>query len=77
VEVAPWRLALVMVMQYVEGLTDSQAADAVSRCMDWNYALSLNLADPDFLRRVAAGLAAALLEAAAHKPLDLHPKSAI
>jgi TorA maturation chaperone TorD len=29
------------------------------------------------LYRVAAGLAAALLEAAAHKPLDLPPKSAI
>ena len=28
VEVAPWRLALVMVMQYIEGLTDRQAADA-------------------------------------------------
>ena len=27
VEVAPWRLALVMVMQYIEGLTDRQAAD--------------------------------------------------
>ena len=32
VEVAPWRLALVMVMQYIEGLTDRQAADAVRRC---------------------------------------------
>ena len=31
VEVAPWRLALVMVMQYIEGLTDRQAADAVRR----------------------------------------------
>jgi transposase len=41
VEVAPWRLALVMVMQYIEGLTDRQAADAVRRCMDWKYALSL------------------------------------
>src|SRR5690349_9421823 len=39
VEVAPWRLALVMVMQYIEGLTDRQAADAVRRCMDWKYAL--------------------------------------
>jgi transposase len=29
VEVAPWRLALVMVMQDIEGLTDRQAADAV------------------------------------------------
>src|SRR6266516_1756459 len=26
-----WRLALVMVMQYAEGLTDRQAADAASR----------------------------------------------
>ncbi len=48
VEVAPWRLALVMVMQYIEGLTDRQAADAVRRCMDWKYALSLDLTDPGF-----------------------------
>jgi transposase len=48
VEVAPWRLALVMVMQYIEGLTDRQAADAVRRCMDWKYALSLTLTDPGF-----------------------------
>jgi transposase len=42
VEVPPWRLALVVVMQYMEGLTDRQAADAVRRCMDWQYALSLD-----------------------------------
>jgi transposase len=48
VEVAPWRLALVVVMQYMEGLTDRQAADAVRRCMDWKYALSLDLHDPGF-----------------------------
>jgi transposase len=48
VEVAPWRLALVVVMQYSEGLTDRQAADAVRRCMDWKYALSLELIDPGF-----------------------------
>jgi transposase len=48
VEVAPWRLALVMVMQYIEGLTDRQAADAVRRCMDWKYALSLDFTDPGF-----------------------------
>jgi transposase len=46
--VPPWRLALVMVMQYIEGLTDRQAADAVRRCMDWKYALSLDLHDPGF-----------------------------
>jgi transposase len=48
VEVAPWRLALVLVMQYIEGLTDRQAADAVRRCMDWQYALSLDLHDSGF-----------------------------
>jgi transposase len=48
VEVAPWRLALVMVMQDIEGLTDRQAADAVRRCMDWKCALSLDLHDPGF-----------------------------
>jgi len=48
VEVAPWRLAVVLVMQYLEGLTDRQAADAVRRCLDWKYALSLELTDPGF-----------------------------
>jgi len=48
VEVSPWRLALVTVMQYIEGLTDRQAADAVRRCIDWKYALSLDLHDPGF-----------------------------
>jgi transposase len=48
VEGAPWRLALVTVMQSMEGLTDRQAADAVRRCMDWTYALSLDLSDPGF-----------------------------
>ena len=48
VDVAPWRLALVVVMQYMEGLTDRQAADAVRRCIDWKYALSLDLHDPGF-----------------------------
>jgi transposase len=48
VEVAPWRLALVMMMQYIEGLTDRQAADAVRRCMAWKYALSLELTDSGF-----------------------------
>jgi transposase len=48
VEVPPWGLALVMVMQYLEGLTDRQEADAVRRCMAWKYALSLDLHDPGF-----------------------------
>src|SRR5687767_10979596 len=42
----PWRLALVCVMQFMEGLTDRQAADAVRGRLDWKYILGLELADP-------------------------------
>lgn len=45
---APWRLALVTVMQYVEGLSDRQTAEAVRARIDWKYALSLELTDPGF-----------------------------
>src|SRR5437660_10460152 len=45
---APWRRALVSVPQYVEGLTDRQAADAVRERIDWKYALGLELTDPGF-----------------------------
>ena len=34
---APWRLALVSVFQYVEGLSDRQAAEAVRSRVDWKY----------------------------------------
>jgi transposase len=45
---APWRLALVCVMQFAENLTDRQAADAVRSRIDWKYALSLELTDEGF-----------------------------
>src|SRR5438105_13785944 len=45
---APWRLALVTLFQFMEGLTDRQAADAVRSRMDWKDALSLELTDPGF-----------------------------
>ena len=45
---APWRLALVTVFQFMERLTDRQAADAVRSRLDWKYALSLELTDPGF-----------------------------
>jgi transposase len=44
----PWRLALVLVMQFMENLTDRQAADAVRGRIDWKYALGLELSDPGF-----------------------------
>ncbi len=45
---APSRLLLVTIFQFMEGLTDRQAADAVRRCIDWKYALALELTDPGF-----------------------------
>jgi transposase len=44
----PWRLAMVTVMQYVENLSDRQAADAVRGRIDWKYALGLELEDAGF-----------------------------
>ena len=32
---SPWRLALVTVLQFAEGLSDRQAADAVRGRIDW------------------------------------------
>ena len=45
---APWRLALVTLMQFREGLSDRQAADAVRGRIDWKYLLALDLADAGF-----------------------------
>lgn len=45
---SPWRLALVLIMQFAENLSDRQAADAVRARIDWKYALSLDLTDPGF-----------------------------
>jgi len=45
---APWRLALVCLVQYMEELTDRQAADAVRSRMDIKYLLGLELTDPGF-----------------------------
>lgn len=45
---APWRLALVTVLQFVENLSDRQAAEAVRGRIDWKYALGLELTDPGF-----------------------------
>src|SRR2546429_6057978 len=45
---APWRLALVCIFQFIEGLTDRQAAEAVQQRIDWKYALAVELSDPGF-----------------------------
>lgn len=45
---APAHLALVTIMQFAEGLSDRQAADAVRSRIDWKYALALPLDDAGF-----------------------------
>ena len=45
---SPGRMALVTVMQFAEGLSDRQAADAVRARIDWKYALGLTLTDTGF-----------------------------
>ncbi|MBC6474653.1 MAG: transposase, partial [Hormoscilla sp. GM102CHS1] len=45
---SPAKLALITIMQFAEGLTDRQAADAVRSRIDWKYALGLELTDSGF-----------------------------
>lgn len=66
---APWRLALITLLQFAENLSDRQAADAVRSRLDWKYLLSLELTDPgfdftvlsEFRTRLVAGAAELLL----------------
>ena len=63
---APWRLALVTIMQFLEGLSDRQAAEAVRGRLDWKYLLGLEATDAgfhysllcEFRKRLLAGEAA-------------------
>jgi transposase len=68
---APARLALVLILQFAESLSDRQAADAVRGRIDWKYALALERTDPGFdasvlsafrTRLVQGGAEALLLE---------------
>src|SRR3954469_16027661 len=45
---APWRLALVTLLQFREDLPDRRAAEAVRARIDWKYLLGLDLTDPGF-----------------------------
>jgi len=67
----PWRLALVTVMQFAEGLSDRQAAEAVRARIDWKYALGLELTDAGFDFSVLSEFRARLLAGSAeHLLLD-------
>jgi transposase len=69
---APWRLALVTIMQFAEGLSDRQAADAVRARIDWKYALSLELADAGFDASVLSEFRSRLLEGDSERLLFDH-----
>jgi transposase len=45
---APWRLAIVTILQFAECLSDREAAEAVRTRIDWKYLLGLELSDPGF-----------------------------
>ena len=66
---APWRLALVTLFQFAEGLPDRQAAEAVRGRIDWKYALALPLADPGFDSTVLSEFRSRLVEGEAEQVL--------
>jgi transposase len=73
---APWRLALVTLLQFRETLSDRQAAEAVRARIDWKYPLGLALTDPGFDHSVLYEFRSRLLAGSAeerllHKLLDV------
>lgn len=65
---APWRLALVTVLQSLENLSDRQAAEMVRGRLDWKYALSLPLDDQGFDASILVDFRQRLLD---HEAQDL------
>ena len=66
---APWRLALISVLQFADGLQDRKAADAVRGRIDWKYALGLELTDPGFDASVFSEFRARLVTGSAERML--------
>ncbi len=64
---SPARLVWVLVLQFVEDLTDRQAADAVRSRIDGKYLLGLELEDPGFDFSVLSEFRDRLVEADAHR----------
>jgi transposase len=66
---SPGQLALTTVMQFAEGLSDRQAADAVRGRIDWKYALNMELTDPGFDHTVLSEFRGRLIEGGAEERL--------
>src|SRR3954466_1766724 len=59
---APWRLALVTLLQFRESLSDRQAAEAARARIDWKYLLGLDLTDEWFDHSVLCEFRGRLLD---------------
>src|SRR3954470_10325504 len=66
---SPARIAMASLLQYVEGLSDRQAADAVRGRIDWKYALALELTDPGFDHTVLSEFRSRLVHGQAEQRL--------
>jgi len=66
---APVRVALATILQFAEGLSDRQAADAVRSRIDWKYLLCLELTDPGFDHTVLSEFRTRLLIGGAERLL--------
>ena len=66
---APARLALIVLLQYAENLSDRRAADAVRGRIDWKYALGLELTDPGFDSTILSEFRTRLMKGSAEQVL--------
>jgi transposase len=66
---SPGFLALVTVLQFAEGLSDRQAAEAVRARIDWKYALGLEVDDPGFDASVLSEFRSRLIAGQAEQQL--------
>ena len=64
-----FRLAFITVVQFLEGLPDRQAAEAVRGRIDLKYALGLELTDPGFDLSILSDFRQRLLEGGAEQVL--------
>jgi transposase len=65
----PWRLALVTLLQFAEGLSERQAANAVRSRIDGKYVLRLELMEPGFDASVLSEFRTRLITGAAESLL--------
>ena len=59
---SPFRLALITILQFIEGLSDRAAADAVRGRIDWKYLLCLEIDDGGFDFSVLSEFRARLID---------------